>query len=498
MLNYFPPEDVRARESGVSIDNQILDIQAGQMDDLELRLGREVAARYAYTCPTNIDARGLYQQVKLPAGYSLPPLGTDPIVEGLRSGVWSTLQKYDDLLPVPIRVVKDLSQDVVAVSNPVIMDVTGTGDDLAQVWDVQMASPGLVPIPNRLAFYIEGLLSTSSPLDIIVTGQKYPISPWPNENIRSHEELRTQSNGVVRTAFPWARIDSIVVRDLPSGARLRCWNIEFGLPYIPDITRPYTDPGYRDVLFPRYWQIDPKSGLLTELFLTNNFVGYSYIQSYEAPGLKSLCLEPYTWGMYSLVGNNLVYTDRREPWPDGLSGTGISVEPLYGITVSYDQSKPGPTRYALVEPVAYAGAGDSQSWRYTVAYPDGSIFILNQDGSVSPYVASQGWSTGVPGSVGIPLLQSGTYTFSIECRGSSGLTTDVYPYLNMALTPLSTLDISGIVANPREVCFDHLGRLWVWDGNFATPVSIQYDGFVVDRDHNLVFVTDSFESIRLS
>jgi hypothetical protein len=63
--------------------------------------------------------------------------------------------------------------------------------------------------------------------------------------------------------------------------------------------------------------------------------------------LGAIAVEPNTWGILGAAGTSLIYWDRREPLPGQLSAPAMTTEPLYGLNVKYDISKPGSTRYAI-------------------------------------------------------------------------------------------------------------------------------------------------------
>jgi hypothetical protein len=500
MLNYFDSNDTRVRENSTTIDAQLLNVAAEQLDDLEQRTTREIQARSIHSVPACIDNRGVYQAVRLPSGYVLPPEGTDPTIEGLRGGVWTTINPYDDRLPVPVRVEMDPNREPFLLSNPVIMDVTGSGDDDAQIWDLKSATPGVLTLGNRLTFFFEGLSPVASLLDILIEGERYPRPAWVGERVQSHEILTTGVDGILESQFAWAVVNKITVRNMPSGARCRCWILPVTVPQFPEITRNFTHFAYRNRLFPRYWVIDNINRVLLEQYHSNNFIGLEYVQSYSLPeAFAGLAIEPNTWGMYTVSAGKLYYSDRREPWPDDLSVTGITREPLYGIDVVYDQTQPGVTRYAELRPVSYAGAGRCNEFRYLVEDPAGTLSILLPDGSLAVYSGSTGWRRGQPRSVSLPLLQIGTYVFSIECMDQNGQSTvDYAPYANLAFTPLVTLDLSLVTSTAKGIAFDHLQRLWLWTGDYAVPLRVSYDAYVLDRDSSTVFLTDLYEQVRFS
>jgi hypothetical protein len=52
------------------------------------------------------------------------------------------------------------------MSNPVLFDVTGSGDSSKSVWDMQRLGPLTMAIPNRLTFSVENVQSVKIALSI--------------------------------------------------------------------------------------------------------------------------------------------------------------------------------------------------------------------------------------------------------------------------------------------------------------------------------------------
>lgn len=492
LLNYFDEKDTRVREIPYTIDAQLLNTVALQIDDHERRVQREIASRALRTTPVHIDNSGIYYGAKVPNSFVLPEIGAgDPLIEGNTGSAWVTLSPYDDFLPVPAGVSRNSSLDVVALSNPLICDLSGNGL-------VQTVSPGVLPLGNVLTFWLDGM-TTGSVVEVLVSGQRFPQPAWVNERKRSSEIVRSLDNGVFYTRFPWARVDQITVRGLVSGTRLRGWVLPVSLPYVLDPDRPYSDPGYRDKLFPRYVSVASKQ--LTFSYFSGNFGGMEYVESYSFPDTLVGCApEPFTWGMYVCSGNKLYYVDRRSPVPDNLKETGLSQEPVYGISVRYNPERSiGSTHYVSITPVPYGYSAQGAQHRYVVEAPDGNPYVLTPDGALTVYSPGAGWRLGIPTAVQVPLFQTGSYMFSIECRdGSGNLTRDLFPYYRGSMSSVTTFDVSGLVSTIKGIAFDHLSRLWAWDGNFAVPLKPYYNGYVIDRDTNTVYATDSFTQIRLT
>jgi len=505
LLNYFDISDQRVREEPYSIDAQLLNTAAIALDDSQQRIAREIASRTLATCPTGIDNRGLYYMVKLPSGFPLAPGQTllNQVIGTINSGSTSqniAVQPYDDRLPVPAGYIADPSQTQVAMANPVLFDVTGTGDETASIWNPQTFGPFSLPIPNILTFWLEGVQGSQMALNIFVQGEEYPLPVWADQQEGASETITSSDEGLFTGIKIWQNISSIIVRGLPAGVRLRCWQMPFNFPAVPDATRPYTHPLFRDVLFDRYWLLSTSENLLKELYMMDNFSTLEYVQSYSmtAP-LGAIAVEPNTWGILGASGTSLFYWDRREPLPGQLSAPAMTTEPLYGLNVKYDISLPGSTRSVVLLPVPYGSASTMSTWRYLVMTPDGNFQALLPNGTLIAYSGGVGWQEGAlipPAPVSLALTMTGTYVFILECMGSGPTATaDEVPYPNLATPIGNTYDLSSIVPAIQGIAYDVMGRLWVWTGSNAVAIKPRYDGYILDPNSLAIYLTDTYDSV---
>jgi hypothetical protein len=60
------------------------------------------------------------------------------------------------------------------MSNPVLFDVTGSGDSSKSVWDMQRLGPLTMAIPNRRTFSVENVPSVKMALSIFIQGSHFP------------------------------------------------------------------------------------------------------------------------------------------------------------------------------------------------------------------------------------------------------------------------------------------------------------------------------------
>jgi hypothetical protein len=501
LLNYFDENDTRVREMPYTIDAQLLNVAAEQLDDESLRARRELNSRKLPLAPAAIDNRGLYFEARLPIDYILPREGEPlPTVEGLRNGVWTALSLYDDRLPVPVRLEYDPDANGIALADCRILDVSGSGNGVGSLWDIKVATPGELSFPNYLTFWLDGLYDQLTNVEILIEGERHPRPAWVAERRKDVERVVMGENGVARTTWPWAKINQITVRNLPTGIRLQGWVLPMNLPYTLDATRPFTHPGWRDRLFPRYWQIENSLHLLSERYFTGNFGGYEYIQSYSTPAdLVDLAIEPNTWGMWAASQNSLYYFDRREPMPGSLTATGLTREPVYGLRVEYDITRHGSPRAVILTPEPYTAVPMGLEYRYTVQDPAGNLFVLLLDGSLVTYTGSVGWKVDIPKPARLALTQTGTYIFTLETIDRFGShVLDSQPYPNLDMAPLRTFDLSTIVPEIKGIGFDYLQRLWVWTGSYLIPLRPAYDAFVIDQETRSIYTTDFFEQVRFS
>jgi hypothetical protein len=410
------------------------------------------------------------------------------------------IQPYDDRLPVPTGYIADSSQAQVPMTDPVLFDVTGSGDSAVSIWNPQSLGPFSLPIPNILTFWVEGVQGSQMSLSIFVQGEEYPLPVWADQQEGASETITASNEGVFTGIKTWQNISSIIVRGLPAGVRLRCWQMPFSLPAVPDITRPYTHPIFRDTLFDRYWLISTGENLLKELYMMDNFSTLEYIQSYAmTTPLGAIAVEPNTWGILGAAGTSLIYWDRREPLPGQLSAPAMTTEPLYGLNVKYDISKPGPIRYAILLPVPYGSASTASNWRYLVMTPDGNFQVLLPDGMLVAYSGSAGWQSGTlstPAPVSLALTMIGTYVLMLECMGNGQTAiADEVPYPNLATPVINTYDLSSIVPAIQGIAYDVMGRLWVWTGSNAVAIKPRYDGYILDPNSLAIYLTDTYDSV---
>lgn len=490
LQNYFDSTDRRSRENTVSLEAQLLNIGANEFEDLDLRINRE-NSQFLQNVPVNVDNGGVYFGGRIPSQFLTGPDQTTlNSVIGLSGATQRVLVPYDDRLPVPARIE---TGNPVSLLNPVMFTLIGSGDDRTQSFTVQYATPGTFPIPNKLILWVDQIGLDSISISLTINGIVAPQPAWFAERKTTTEVLNINGEGIATTRNRWSVINKIAVRGLPVGVRLRGYSMPFGLPATPDLARPYTTPEDRDLIFTRYWQISNQEQLLKEVFRAGGFTGMEVYRTYLlSDTLVDVAVEPNTYGMFAISPTTLYYVDRREDLPS-LSGTGLQVEPLFGLQVQLDPLKSGRIRYVVLSGVPYAGSSNIFQYRYVV---NGTNTVL-PDGSLGPMNA--GWRGGAPQSVSVPLLTTGDYVFRLEMQDASGFTTvDVVPWNNGAFTPLKSIDISNLVDTVQGLAFDSYGSLWIWNGRHAIPIVIHYDAYVVDPDTQSIFLTDQYDSVQVS
>lgn len=495
MLNYFDDTDIRVRTLPYTLDAQLLNSFAQSMEGNNLRVTREVGSRTLKTCPLNIDNLGVYYAFQIPSNVPLPTDSAGNIlpltsVSALSGVDWIPLSNYSDILPVPSRIQIDTTVDVVPMTSPILFEMTGTDDP-------QIVTPTM-PLPNRILFWLDQLGGSSVTVEIRIQGSIYPQTVWVSEEVADGEEVVMIDAGPVESNLVWQDITSIIIHGLPAGARLRAYSIPFNLDGVPDIQRPYIGAYWRGQIFPRFWTVNNQ--LLQEMYVRNRFAGFDYAQSYLMPAPPvDVAIEPNTFGLFTASGTMLYYADRREPLPDNLTDTGISIEPLYGLNGGYDTSHPGNLRYLHISADAYVGAPNLVQYRYLLTDPTNAVYALDSNGYLLQFKGNAGWRPGPPPTINVPLTLTGTYLITLEMLDqNNNITRDYFPWTNPVFTPLAALDISTLVPSIQGLAFDCHQRLWVWTGTYAVPLKLFYDGYVFDPTTSTVYLTDNYPQIQIN
>jgi hypothetical protein len=499
--NYFDNTDARIRNHPWSLDAQLLNAPASLLEWIERKAGREIDSRYLETCPLNLDNLGVYFRSFIPPSFSLPLDETGQpapprVVKALPKDAtdFLTLLPYDDTLPIPTRIGIDSARSPIPYSSPILTSFEGTGFP-------QEADNVTLNVPTKLWFTLSDMGNSASPVEITITGQASP-QPFsfdlPSPRI---ERVIFNDEGIASSRIAWSSILSISVRGLPAGAKIECTDFLFNSLLYPDTSRPFTHPAWRQRPFQRYWSIEGK--LLKESYIRNRFTGPEYIQSYYVSGesLSALCLEPNTYGLYTASGSTLYYTDRREPVPLFLNRTGITAEPLYGLDVAYDVSKPGDQRNVLINAYPYRDSSSLSRYRILLETPStvDQPQVLLANGTLAPLSPVAGWRPGPPSTVGIPLGEGGTYVFTLEMVDSSGNSTkDIVPYANFNFTPIATFDLSSSVPAIKGIGFDHKQQLWIWTGQYLVPMSLTVDGYLFDSSSSSLYFTQQYQAVQIS
>lgn len=495
MLNYFDWKDPRVRRGRYTIDAQLLNLGAQQIQMSGLRFSREVGATTLHTCPANIDNSGVYWQQLLPGSFDYSLLNHD--VVGLHGSTPFNMVEYDDQLPIPNRVTVNSSLSPIPLSDPLLFTITGVGDTFHHAWAAQRVGPFTPPFAGRVHFWVDQPGQFAVNLTVRITGQRAPMPAWSDALVTTSEKVVINSLGWASSKFGWAYISQIEVLNLPSGLTLSGYSSMLTLPMQPDPNRTYTDPAHRDIAYDRYWQYD--GGFLTEQYMESNYNGWRFAQSYvTGNALSALAVEPYTWGMFAASGTTLYYFDRREPLPSNLSASALTREPYYGLDIVVDETQLTPIRIVVLNPLAYSGAPTVTKWRYVVQTPDGNTYALTPDGVFAEFTPTAGWRTGIPPALTIPLGAIGTYVFSLQAVGTDGtIVQDSTPWPNFPFAPLATIDLSSVVSQIQGLAFDDVGQLWVWDGTTATPLQLHYDAYVIDQGTQAIYLTDWVDGLTI-
>lgn len=218
--------------------------------------------------------------------------------------------------------------------------------------------------------------------------------------------------------------------------------------------------------------------------------------------ISDVAVEPDTWGIIGASGNNLVYWDRREPMPENLSSTTIKSSPMYGLDVQYDILIPsmGNSRTVILLPKAYGNSSNMVKWRYISEDPEGSLLIINPNGTTSSYTGSSGWQDNLvfPKPVRFVVDISGTYTFTLECMGQDGVISEAsFPYPNLIVPDTCVINMSEITNRPiQSVFYDWCKRLWIWDGQNLIPIKPVYDYYTLDPVERNLYFTRNYSGVN--
>jgi hypothetical protein len=504
LQNYFDIEDARVRQLPYSLDAQILNAAAQSMEVHSLRYEREISGRMLASCPLSIDNRGVYYRVQLPNDFPLAadadnlPIAPKSVV-GYRDNVIHELRAYDDLCFQPGSADYDSTRTPVRMTSPLL----GTINTAL----VGSLSPGVLPIPNRISFWTQDWGAGSTVLRVIITGVTWPRNLWPGTDSRISESFVVTQEGLSRSQNVWYSISSIHVYGLPEGAQMQVYAIEMNLPSVPDQTRPYMTWDDRETQLDRYWRVTPSA--LVESYYENSARSFPDLPvirmvSCQVP-ISDLAIEPFTFGALALQSPAgslpvLLYFDRREPLPEKLAVSALTAEPNYGLSVALaDDGSLIPT--VVLTTQAYANAGSESSHRYSVTDPDGiqTIYFKSPTlGWVQRPFDTYFWSPGAPASgIEFPLTKFGTYVFRLETRSGSGtVLSDATPFLNQALDNSIAFELN--IPDARGIGYDYAQRLWIWDGYFLQPFTLQFDGYLFDPLTRSLYLTGQFDSVEVT
>jgi hypothetical protein len=489
LLNYFPDTDPRVREGASTLDAQLLNAFATAIEDQESRFRRELDARFLATCPLNLDNHGVWHRLIVPPGQSLD---NNAIRGCLKDGRVVDLQPFDEGLPVPARIEADL-ENLVPCENPVVFSLDGDGNPVE-------LSPAPLEFPNRISVEAVNLGLLEGVVDVTIEGIPYPepVSLTPAGTVS--ERLVFLSNGLQQTRLAWSRITRISLHGLPAGGTLNGYLFSCLQPQQLDPERSYAHPAYRDRTFDRHWAIDGR--LLKEVVQINPYSGFETVQSYRTETqLVSFATVPNTQLLLAATETGLHVADRREPMPEKLERTGITEEPYYNLLVWPDPTATGNTRRVIVQPLENALSRNAHKWRILVEIPgseNDTMYVVTPDGALVPPSAGAGWRTYSPEAVTLPLVEEGTYLFTLESADSSGhVTRDYAAHRNQYFRPLKSFDLSADVAEIRGVFFDSRQRPWIWTGYECVPLVFHYDAYVIDPSSRSVYVTEPFVSVQI-
>jgi len=451
-----------------------------------VRISREINARKLRRAPLNLDNRGLWYQVQV------PPTASPTPVQGVLGETTIQLTEFDDFLPIPTRISPDPNRTSMPADSLTLWSIAGTG------FPVQ-SGPLVLAIPNKLYFWVEGIGDSSLMIEVQIDGYQHPHTYWASNVDTSTEVLDITDDGPYATDRTWESINQITVRGLPAGATLTVYLMAFAMPMQSDHLQPMVIALDRDVVFDRRWRLNGQ--MVEEGYALNRWVGFSATDAYVAPqGLVSIAVEPNTYGLLAATAVGLLYADRREPVPDNLYNSAISIEPAYGLRVSLDPTRVGNVRYVGISTDMYDGGTGVIQYRLTMQAPDKSLWVIFPNGDLGRYSNQGGWNAGTPGriQVGLPSSWAGTFWFTLETVDQYGtVTKDNQPFVLPAFTALASLDVTSLVTSLAGAGYDSRDRLWLWTGSMLVPALFNYDAYVYDPTSNSVYLTDQYDQVLL-
>jgi hypothetical protein len=495
LLNYFDDADVRVRESRNSLDAQLLGPLASALESVQMRLGREQASTDPRNCPLNIDNFGIYHKLQVPDTYEFAAAADGSILPpNIRVFTdekrWKIIQQYDDFLPVPSGL--EIAGDPVPCRSLFIYELDGDGGLR------QESNLGTLAFPNRLYLRIENLGEGDTEVKIQIEGRIYPTTISLTDQPRSAETLTLVEENLAVTRHAWDTIDQITVWGLPTGATLRVAIAPAAFGMELETSRPVAHPAYRGLDFQRYWKL--RGTHLDESVFLNRFARFETLQSYLcAPAWSAFAIEPNTYGIFGVSGSNLIYVDRREPWPDNLNRSALHVEPFYNLNVVYQDTNSVTERRVELQPIQNSRSADCYRFRYTVEFPNGAAFAVGLNGELTRLTSGAGWRSGTPKPISVALPESGSYRFTMGSSSMNGdVTEDIVVYHNPTLNSLWSADLSSLVPEIYALVFDRYQRLWIWTGESMIPLRFSYDSFVFDQDTRSVYLTNRYDQVELT
>jgi hypothetical protein len=484
LLNYFDSKDMRIRNHPMTLDAQLLTIPAVGIDDLSLRLTREQQRNMEAPC--NIDNGGVYY------GFTNNSIDLTSIstVTGIVNSNQITFTPYDDTIPIPAAIVL---AETVPLTNPII--ATFAGGPL-----VITNTIGTLPIVGKLNFFLDVVTSQVVDINIAITGSIYPQSVWQKYHTKTTELLNISIPGQITSLYQWQSISSITVRGLMTGSTITGYVLPFNAPRKYEPYKYYVGPEDRGTKLDRYWSVDTTNKMICESKIVNAISGFDIIQTYKfTQNITDIAVEPFTYGLYAVNNNTLFYSDRREPMPDKMSATVLTKDPIYSLLVYYDASNPGIFNSVKVVPVLVPNSLNAFQYRLAMLDPFGNKTVVLPNGATADYTPNNGWRTNTPTPVTVTLGFTGTYVFYIEAQDIYGnQSVDAFQYGNFPFTPLATIDLSGISTTITGVSFDDDGNLWINDTNNAYKLDIVYNGYIVDPNTNILYLTENATGVEVS
>jgi len=489
LQNYFDRNDPRVRSEPFGFPAAVLNSFGQQLEHLWRRYRREAAAIDTVSCPVQTDNRGVYYAIHLGAGQELPSRFS---VKGRIGSSWFDLEEISTQDPVPAGLVVDTDRQRIPCSESRILPASGNAGSAA------FSAP--FPLPFR-----PWLESSSAVLELFgrvsIQGTLHPDLPWFAR--KTTENLQAVGFPFLQSRRIWSRVDRILWPNLGSDHSWTVWPSTMGMPQVPDGMLPVVLAEDRDRQYPGFWSFN--GDLLIHSVWRDSHKGFEVLRADRLPaGITSVAPFPDVPFLAVSSAGSVFIVDRREIFPESYRNLPPRSAPVAWMAVSRHPDFLERPNSLLVRIAVDAEWQPDWRWRLNVILPDGERAILVLDPVfkrwiTGPFSVSAGWNAGAPpGEIRVDLADEGDYLLLLELVGPQGFRSeDVVAWRIGSLRILAGFDTRQLVDEIRGLMFDHLGRLWAWNGDFLIPLRFLYNLWSVSPDRRTIFVSRLFDEVKV-